>query len=395
MGYLKETERLDDALDVFAANGIGGVVGMLLLSFFAEEELAGFNGVFFGGGLVFFFKTLVVVLVIPAYVAGVTWLILKATGMCFTLRVNSWEEAIGLDLAHHGHDTPDAVRSRKNTLADLERMGVDISVAMKRSRSKTSLSRSRQGSFHLSRQISNKSLDQLRLSHQRNLMNDGLSKSRSTPNQLSEAGKMPSIPTNQPKQQMSSPNQLSSLQNSPQLPSRKPSASIQSLPDISLRPSAMKNASHFQTESPRSIMRKNSSSTSKPFFQASQEGEARSASPRGRTREQKQPALVKNEQQKELAARLPRPPSRPTLVGPALRREGTGRRRETLTTTGLPPPLSQQQQREAAAVVDGGSRPQRSATTPDLTTGGTVHRSGGGGASSSTARERFYVPLKK
>ncbi|KAJ2444448.1 ammonium transporter, partial [Coemansia sp. RSA 2424] len=47
-----ENFGFDDALDVFAVHGVGGVVGNLLTGFFASKEVAALNGAIIKGGWV-------------------------------------------------------------------------------------------------------------------------------------------------------------------------------------------------------------------------------------------------------------------------------------------------------------------------------------------------------
>ena len=49
---IKKALKLDDSLDVIAVHLVGGIIGSLLLGFFADTAVnsLGFDGVFFGGG---------------------------------------------------------------------------------------------------------------------------------------------------------------------------------------------------------------------------------------------------------------------------------------------------------------------------------------------------------
>ncbi len=49
---IKQALKLDDSLDVIAVHLVGGIIGSLLLGFFADTQSTalGFDGVFFGGG---------------------------------------------------------------------------------------------------------------------------------------------------------------------------------------------------------------------------------------------------------------------------------------------------------------------------------------------------------
>jgi Amt family ammonium transporter len=99
---LKGKVGYDDALDVVAVHGIGGLWGALATGLFATTawNAGGANGLFFGNPKLF---------VVQAYGAGatiiysmiVTFIILKVIDVIVGLRVDSEAEVSGLDLAEH------------------------------------------------------------------------------------------------------------------------------------------------------------------------------------------------------------------------------------------------------------------------------------------------------
>lgn len=95
--------KVDDTLDVWAAHGVGGLVGAVLTGVFAEKAInsAGNNGLLFGnpGQLQ---VQITAVLATSAYAFGATWVILKILNFFSDLRVSAKEEKEGLDLAVHG-----------------------------------------------------------------------------------------------------------------------------------------------------------------------------------------------------------------------------------------------------------------------------------------------------
>ena len=100
----KHVVKLDDALDVFAVHGVGGIFGALATGLFAEEAIsgvAGANGLFFGnpGQL---WTQAVAVAVVAVYAAGMTFVIMKAIDVVVGLRVPEQEEVLGLDTTTHG-----------------------------------------------------------------------------------------------------------------------------------------------------------------------------------------------------------------------------------------------------------------------------------------------------
>ena len=96
--------RIDDTLDVWAAHGMGGVVGALLTGIFAEKAInsAGNNGLLFGNPGQLWIQALAVAVSL-SYSFVVTFILLKLLTP-LKLRVSSEEEAEGLDLAVHGEE---------------------------------------------------------------------------------------------------------------------------------------------------------------------------------------------------------------------------------------------------------------------------------------------------
>ncbi|MEV4418778.1 ammonium transporter [Patulibacter sp. NPDC049589] len=97
--------RVDETLDVLSAHGVAGLTGTLLIGFVAQaswNDGAG-NGLFYGdaGQL---WSQVVAVLAGPAYAFGMTWLLIKGLGLLMPLRGTDNEEALGMDLTHHGEE---------------------------------------------------------------------------------------------------------------------------------------------------------------------------------------------------------------------------------------------------------------------------------------------------
>jgi Amt family ammonium transporter len=98
---LKHRARLDDALDVFAVHGVGGIWGALATGLFADAAIGGTDGLFFGNPEQLWIQTVAVVAA-AAFSAAMTFLILKAIGLVTALRVPEEEEMLGLDTTQHG-----------------------------------------------------------------------------------------------------------------------------------------------------------------------------------------------------------------------------------------------------------------------------------------------------
>jgi Amt family ammonium transporter len=96
--------RIDETLDVLAAHGTAGLVGILFVGFFAEEAWNGVsNGLFYGNAAQLWHQVLAI-LVAPTYAFIVTFGLLKLIGLVTPLRTTEHQEAIGMDVTQHGEE---------------------------------------------------------------------------------------------------------------------------------------------------------------------------------------------------------------------------------------------------------------------------------------------------
>ncbi len=96
--------HIDETLDVLAAHGIAGFTGILFIGFFAEMQWNGVaDGLFYGdaGQLG---SQAVAALAAPVYAFAVTYALLRIIGMVMPLRGPDDEEAVGMDIIHHGEE---------------------------------------------------------------------------------------------------------------------------------------------------------------------------------------------------------------------------------------------------------------------------------------------------
>jgi ammonium transporter, Amt family len=98
---LRERLRIDDALDVFAVHGVGGMFGAIATGVLAVAAIGGVSGAIEGNveqvGIQAF-----AVLVTVVFAAAATFVIVKAVELLLGLRVGPDAEELGLDLALHG-----------------------------------------------------------------------------------------------------------------------------------------------------------------------------------------------------------------------------------------------------------------------------------------------------
>ncbi len=100
--FIKAKMNWDDSLDVIAVHLIGGVVGTLLLGFFADTAVNGeFDGLFFGGGVELLKDQFVAAVGVGLFSFVVTYAIAFGIQRTIGLRVDSDAELIGLDQSEH------------------------------------------------------------------------------------------------------------------------------------------------------------------------------------------------------------------------------------------------------------------------------------------------------
>jgi len=101
---LKYRFKYDDSLDVVGVHLVGGIVGSLLLGFFADStinELVVNEGLFLGGGTDLLVDQIIATVATLAFSFVVTFLIAKALDATIGLRVSEDEEQVGLDQTQH------------------------------------------------------------------------------------------------------------------------------------------------------------------------------------------------------------------------------------------------------------------------------------------------------
>ena len=97
--FIKRKLKIDDSLDVFPVHGVGGILGTLLAGIFVSADL---GGVGYREGVTMVEQVgvqLLGIVVIIAWCAILTYLILKILDVVTGLRVNAEDETEGLDLS--------------------------------------------------------------------------------------------------------------------------------------------------------------------------------------------------------------------------------------------------------------------------------------------------------
>jgi Amt family ammonium transporter len=103
--YIKEKTHLDDALDVFACHGVGGMLGAIgtgLLASHTVNPAVAVDGFLISGQLETLKANMLGVAAVGVFAPVMTVVLLKLVNFITPLRVSEADEAIGLDTALHG-----------------------------------------------------------------------------------------------------------------------------------------------------------------------------------------------------------------------------------------------------------------------------------------------------
>jgi Amt family ammonium transporter len=96
--------RVDETLDVLAAHGIAGLVGILFIGLVAQISWNGTaDGLLYGDAAQFGEQALAA-LATPVYAFVATYALLRLMGAVMPLRADEREEALGMDIVQHGEE---------------------------------------------------------------------------------------------------------------------------------------------------------------------------------------------------------------------------------------------------------------------------------------------------
>ena len=99
--FFHSHKKFDDALDVFAVHGCGGILGSVLTGVFAKASYCGVDGLLYGGTDLFVGQ-IAAVLITLVYCFAVSYAIIFVLDKISKVRVPESEEVVGPDLAEHG-----------------------------------------------------------------------------------------------------------------------------------------------------------------------------------------------------------------------------------------------------------------------------------------------------
>jgi Amt family ammonium transporter len=96
--------RVDETLDVLAAHGIAGLTGILFIGFFAQFDWNGVSdGLVYGNAGQLGDQALAAIAT-PVYAFVATYVLLRAIALFTPLRGSERDEAMGMDIIHHGEE---------------------------------------------------------------------------------------------------------------------------------------------------------------------------------------------------------------------------------------------------------------------------------------------------
>jgi Amt family ammonium transporter len=97
--------KIDDALDVFACHGVGGMVGMLLTGVFASKTInpiVGDNQGLIFGSPTLFINQLIAMIAVSIFAFTASYILFFVVNKITPLRVTEEKEELGLDISQHG-----------------------------------------------------------------------------------------------------------------------------------------------------------------------------------------------------------------------------------------------------------------------------------------------------
>lgn len=100
ISVLKHKLGLDDALDAFGCHGVGGIYGGIVTGIFAQPEINGQKGLFYGGVDLFVAQIEAIVFTL-IFAALASFIIISVIKLFMKVRVSERDEAIGLDDTEH------------------------------------------------------------------------------------------------------------------------------------------------------------------------------------------------------------------------------------------------------------------------------------------------------
>jgi Amt family ammonium transporter len=120
--------RVDETLDVLAAHGIAGFVGILFIGFFAQLAWNGVSDGLVYGNASQLGDQAIAALVAPVYAFVATYVLLRVIGLVMPLRATERQEALGMDVVQQGEE---AYATGEGAILVTPESGIEGEVAVK------------------------------------------------------------------------------------------------------------------------------------------------------------------------------------------------------------------------------------------------------------------------
>ena len=130
---LKFRYGFDDSLDVVGVHLVGGIVGTLLIGFFATKDVTTADGLFYGGGLTQLGKQAIAAGAVLAYSFILSYLLAQFVQKTIGFRITEEDEVSGIDQSEHAETGYDFASTFSGGFSGSEPRRVDVTSAEERS----------------------------------------------------------------------------------------------------------------------------------------------------------------------------------------------------------------------------------------------------------------------
>jgi Amt family ammonium transporter len=130
---LKFRYGFDDSLDVVGVHLVGGIVGTLLIGFFATKDVTSADGLFYGGGLTQLGKQAIAAGAVLAYSFILSYILAQFVQKTIGFRITEENEVSGIDQSEHAETGYDFASTFSGGFSSSEPRTVDVTSADQRS----------------------------------------------------------------------------------------------------------------------------------------------------------------------------------------------------------------------------------------------------------------------
>jgi Amt family ammonium transporter len=123
---LKFRYGFDDSLDVVGVHLVGGIVGTLLIGFFATKDVTSADGLFYGGGLTQLGKQAIAAGAVLAYSFILSYILAQFVQKTIGFRITEENEVSGIDQSEHAETGYDFASTFSGGFSSSEPRTVDV-----------------------------------------------------------------------------------------------------------------------------------------------------------------------------------------------------------------------------------------------------------------------------